>query len=134
MQVFAHVSAQRATGEGASNFSGFVPRSGSWGVSLSRPKFNVKLNWNYRSPARLGALTGRGLEPGTFEWRSKKMLQDIYADYSLTKHLGVFASLRNVGSTPEDVKRFGPTTPEIARFRQRQDFGSAWTFGLKGTF
>ena len=133
MQVFANVSAQRATGEGASNFSGFVPRSGSWGVSLSRPKFNVKLNWNYRSPARLGALTGRGLEPGTFEWRSKKMLQDIYADYAVTKHLGVFASLRNVGSTPEDVKRFGPNTPEIARFRQRQDYGSAWIFGLKGT-
>ncbi len=134
MQVFANVSAQRATGDGAINFQGYVPRSGSWGVSLSRPKFNVKLNWNYRSPARLGAITGRGIEAGTYEWRSKKMLHDIYADYALTRRIGVFASLRNVGSTPEDVKRYGPNTPEIARFRQRQDYGSAWVFGLKGTF
>jgi len=134
VQVFANVSAQRATGEGASNFSGYVPRSGSWGVSLSRSKFNLKLNWNYRSPARLGAISGRGIEPGTYEWRSKKLLEDIYADYALTKRIGIFASLRNVGSTPEDVKRFGPNTPAIARFRQRQDYGSAWVFGLKGTF
>ena len=134
VQVFANVSAQRATGIAADNFSGYVPRSGSWGVSLARAKFNVKLNWNYRSPARLGVLSGRGIEPGSYEWRSKKMLRDLYADYALTKRIGLFASLRNIGSTPEDVKRFGPNTPEIARFRQRQDYGSAWVFGAKGTF
>ncbi|HUR56237.1 MAG TPA: TonB-dependent receptor [Opitutaceae bacterium] len=134
VQVFANASAQRATGEATTNFQGFVPRSGSWGISLSRPKYNLKFNWNYRSPARLGALTGRGLEPGTYEWRSKKLLQDIYGDYALTKRIGVFASLRNVGSAPEDVKRYGPNTPEIARFRQRQDYGSAWIFGVKGNF
>ncbi|MBI5768785.1 MAG: carboxypeptidase regulatory-like domain-containing protein [Verrucomicrobia bacterium] len=134
VQVFANASAQRTTGDGASNFQGFVPRSGSWGVSLSRPKFNVKLNWNCRSPARLGAVTGRGIEAGTYEWRSKKMLIDLYGDYALTRRIGLFASLRNINSAPEDVKRFGPSTPAIARFRQRQDYGSAWIFGAKGTF
>jgi TonB-dependent receptor len=134
IQVFANASAQRATGEGATNFQGYVPRSGSWGISLSRPKFNVKVSWNYRSPARLGQVTGRGIEPGTFEWRSKKLLLDIYADYSLTKRFAAFMSLKNVDSAPEDVKRFGPHTPSIARFRQRQDYGSAWIFGLRGTF
>ena len=134
VQVFANASAQRATGAATNNFQGYVPRSGSWGVSLSRPKFNVKLNWNYRSAARLGAVTGRGIEPGTYEWRSKKLLHDIYGDYRLTRHLSAFMSLRNVGSTPEDVKRYGPSTPSIARFRQRQDYGSAWIFGVRGTF
>jgi iron complex outermembrane receptor protein len=133
-QVFANASAQRATGEGAGNFQGYVPRSGSWGVSLSRPKFNVKVNWNYRSPARLGPVTGRGIEAGTFEWRAKKMLTDVYADYAFRRNISAFMSLRNIGSTPEDVKRFGPNTPSIARFRQRQDYGSAWIFGIKGTF
>ena len=91
------------------------------------------MNWNYRSPARLGVVTGRGIEEGTFEWRSKKMLTDIYADYSFRKNFAAFMSLRNIGSAPEDVKRFGPHTPEIARFRQRQDYGSAWIFGIRGT-
>ncbi|WP_414661612.1 TonB-dependent receptor [Horticoccus sp. 23ND18S-11] len=134
VQVFANVSAQRATGDAASNFQGFVPRSGSWGISLSRQTFNLKANWNYRSPARLGAITGRGIEAGTYEWRAKKLLLDLYGDYAVTKRISLFASLRNVGSTPEDVKRFGPNTPASARFRQRQDYGSAWIFGAKGTF
>jgi iron complex outermembrane recepter protein len=134
VQVFANTSAQRASGNATNNFQGYVPRSGSWGVSLSRQKYNVKLNWNYRSRTRQGTVTGRGIETGTYEWGSKKLLRDIYADYSLTRHIGLFASLRNVGSAPEDVKRFGPNTPEIARFRQRQDYGSAWIFGVKGTF
>jgi TonB-dependent receptor len=133
VQVFANASAQRAVGAATSNFS-YVPRTYNWGISLSRPRYNVKFNWNYRSPVRQGLQTGRGLEPGTYEWSSKKMLRDIYADYLITRHLGVFMSLRNVGSAPEDVKRYGPSTPEIARFRQRQDYGSAWVFGVKGTF
>ncbi len=134
VQVFANASAQRATGDAATNFQGYVPRSGSWGISLNRSKFNVKASWNYRSPARLAPITGRGIDPGTFEWRSKKMLRDIYADYSLSRRIAAFMSLRNVGSAPEDVKRFGPHTPAIARFRQRQDYGSAWIFGMRGTF
>jgi TonB-dependent receptor len=134
VQVFANASAQRATGDAATNFQGYVPRSGSWGISLNRSKFNVKASWNYRSPARLGQISGRGIDPGTFEWRSKKILTDIYADYSLSRRIAAFMSLRNVGSAPEDVKRFGPNTPAIARFRQRQDYGSAWIFGVRGTF
>ena len=133
VQVFANASAQRATGDATNNFS-YVPRTYNWGISLSRQKYNLKFNWNYRSPVRQGAQTGTGLEPGIYEWSSKKMLRDIYADYMLTRHLGLFMSLRNVGSAPEDVKRYGPHTPEIARFRQRQDYGSAWVFGVKGTF
>jgi TonB-dependent receptor len=133
VQVFANASAQRATGDATSNFA-YVPRTYNWGVSLSRQKYNLKFNWNYRSPARQGAQTGTGLGPGIYEWNSKKMLRDIYADYLITRHIGLFASLRNVGSAPEDVKRYGPQTPEIARFRQRQNYGSAWVFGVKGTF
>jgi iron complex outermembrane receptor protein len=134
VQVFANASAQRATGDAAANFSGYVPRSGSWGISLSRPKFNVKFNWNYRSAARLSAITGRSIQPGTFEYRSKRMLRDIYADYFFRRNMAAFMSLRNVGSEPEDVKRYGPTTPAIARFRQRQDYGAAWIFGVRGIF
>ena len=34
----------RATGEGAANFAGFIPRSGSWGWSLTRPKYVLRMN------------------------------------------------------------------------------------------
>ena len=44
VQVFANASAIRATGEGAANFAGFIPRSGSWGWSLTRPKYVLRMN------------------------------------------------------------------------------------------
>ncbi len=133
VQVFANASAQRATGEASDNFSGYVPRSGSWGVSLNRSKYTLKANWNYRGRRRLGVLTGRGLEPGTYEWDAKRLSIDVYGEYRLNRRFAAFASLRNVNGANLDVKRFGPSTPAIARFRQRQDYGSAWIFGLRGT-
>jgi iron complex outermembrane receptor protein len=134
VQVFANASAQRATGGGADNFSGYIPRSGSWGISLTRPKYGLKANWNYRGRQRRGILTGRGLEAGTYEWGTKRLNLDIYGDYRFTKSFSAFASLRNVLDATEDYKRFGPTTPDLANFRQRQSYGSAWIFGVKGTF
>ncbi len=46
----------------------------------------------------------------------------------------VFASMRNVTDDTDDVEVAGPSTPPHAQFRSRQDFGSLWTIGLKGTF
>ena len=134
VQVFANASAQRATGVSADNFSGYIPRSGSWGVSLSRANYSLKMNWNYRGRQRRVVLTGRGLEAGTYEWGSKRLYLDISGDYRLSKNFSAFASLRNVNDATEDFKRFGPNTPLVANFRQRQDYGSAWVFGVRGTY
>ena len=46
----------------------------------------------------------------------------------------MFFNLRNVGDATEDLQIFGPSTPEHAQFRQRNDYASLWTFGIKGTF
>ena len=54
--------------------------------------------------------------------------------YSLTRRLALFANLRNVNDPTDDVEIHGPTTPDDAQFRQRAEFGSLWTVGLKGTF
>jgi hypothetical protein len=64
VQVFANVSSQRRTGAlvGNSNFN-FFPRSGSWGVSLTRPQYSLRFNWNYRGERRTAAVTGVGPRP-----------------------------------------------------------------------
>ncbi|MEO6244451.1 MAG: carboxypeptidase regulatory-like domain-containing protein [Opitutaceae bacterium] len=134
VQVFANGSAQRATGAAAANFAGYIPRTGSWGVSLSREKYNLRLNWNYLGRQRRGLVTGRSIEPNTFTWGSKRSYIDLTGEYSLSKHLAVFANLRNINDPTDDTKIAGPNTPAIAQFRQRAEFGSLWTFGVKGTF
>ena len=134
VQVFANGSAQRVTGDDTVSFAGFIPRSGSWGVSLTRQKYNVRVNWNYRGRSRNNLVQGNSIEPGTFNWTSKRLYVDVVGEYKLWKQTAFFFNLRNVGDATEDVKVFGPSTPEVARFRTRIDYASLWTFGVKSTF
>jgi hypothetical protein len=135
VQVFANTTATRATGIASSNFSGYIPRIYNWGVSLSRPQYNLRMNWNYRGRQRRGLIAaGRSIEPSTYDWGSKRLYIDISGEYTFYKRFAVFGSLRNVNDATEDIERAGPSTPAHAQFRQREDFGSLWTFGVKGTF
>ena len=134
VQVFANATALRASGDDNADFSGYVPRSYNWGVSLTRPKFNLRANWNYRGRNRQAPLVGRSIEAGTYTWGSKQLFIDVQAEYYLRKQLGLFANLRNVNDATNDTKIYGPDTPSVSRFRQRTTYGSLWSFGVKGTF
>ena len=121
VQVFANASALRTQGDAASNFNGFTPRTYNWGVSLSRPKFSLRGNWNYRGLQRQGQVTGRSIEPGTFNWSSKQLYVDLQADYYFMKKMALFGAIRNFSGASDDNKTFGPSTPLHARFRSREE-------------
>ena len=84
--------------------------------------------------ARDAIASGASIEPGTFTWWSKRLYVDLGGEYAFRPGMAVFANLRNVGDTPDDIKVYGPSTPSVARFRQRTEFGSLWMIGVKGTF
>lgn len=134
VQVFANFNSLRATGAGADNFTGFIPRTINWGVSLSRARYNLKVNWNYRGFGRDSIVTGRSIEAGTYVWNPQRMYVDCSADYSLTKRLAVFASVRNLNSVPENIEFAGPSTPDAARLQTSTNYGAVWVFGVKGSF
>ncbi len=135
VQVFANATAIRATGDDDANFAGYVPRSYNWGLSLSRPKFNVRANWNYRGRSRGDPVAvARGIEPGTFNWTQKLLFLDLQAEVVLRKTLSAFANFRNIGDATNDTEIHGPSTPAHAQFRQRTTYGSLWSFGLRGSF
>ena len=134
VQFYANGSNQRATGDGSANFTGYVPRSGNWGFSLTRPKYSVRLNWNYIGRQRRAAVTGRSIEAGTYNWGAKKSYIDVSGERVLWRTVSVFAHLRNINAPSDDLEIAGPNTPVPNKLRQRQDFGSLWTIGLKGTF
>lgn len=136
VQVFGNASAIRQSGAdlGSVSFAGFIPRIYSWGISLTRPKYNVRVNWNYRGLQRLNSITNAGTEPGTFRYARPRTYVDVLGEYQLTKHLALFANLRNLNDATEDFESYGPNTPAYARLRNITDFHSLWTFGLKGRF
>jgi TonB-dependent receptor len=135
VRVFANASAQRVTGDVSGSFNGYTPRVANWGVSLSRPRYTLRVNWNYTGRKRLGPVAaGRSIDPGTYNWSSKRLVIDVNAEYVLWRRLSFFAALNNILNEPVDNKIYGPVTPEYAHFRQRQNYGALWTFGLKNLF
>ncbi|MDO8543377.1 MAG: carboxypeptidase regulatory-like domain-containing protein [Opitutaceae bacterium] len=111
-----------------------IPRSGSFGVSLTRPRFNVRLNCNYRAKQNDGMVTGAGIEPGTFNYIAARRIVDVLGEYTFWRRFAVFANLRNIGDVPNRTLTIGPSTPGHARMRLEERYGSLWTLGLKGTF
>lgn len=135
VRVFANASSQRVTGDISGSFSGYTPRVANWGVSLSRPKFSLRANWNYTGRKRLSPVAaGRSIEPGTYNWRSKRLVIDLNAEYFLTRRITLFSALSNILNDPVDNEIYGPSTPDHAQFRSRQNYGALWTFGIRGAF
>ena len=135
VQVFANANILRTQGEAAANFNGFTPQTYNWGVSLSRPKYTLRANWNYRGRQRGGAVTGRSIGEGTYNWNAKQLYVDLQADYNFSRKVSLFVAIRNFGdSAPTDNKIYGPLTPSHATFRSREEVGALVTFGLKGTY
>ena len=94
----------------------------------------IRINENYRGIQRRAVVTGASIEPGTFNWTSKRLYMDVVGEINLRRGMALFYNFRNIGDATEDVKIYGPNTPAVARFRQRTDYASLWTVGLKGTF
>jgi iron complex outermembrane recepter protein len=134
LQVFVNGSSQRTLGDDRGDFAGYVPRSANWGVSLTRPKYNVRMNWNYRGRQRGAKVAGASIPPDAFTWEVERLYLDVLGEYALTRHLALFASFRNITGEYDNTEIYGAATPQTARLRQRVDIGALWTFGIKGSF
>jgi len=128
-----NITKLKLSDETQSDFNGFIPLSQNWGISLDRPKFNVRLNWNSRGRQNR-AVVGGAAELGTREYIRDRVSLDVEAEYRIQKHLGLFVGARNVTREPEIFQRYGPSTPGFARAYQRADFGTTIAAGVKGTF
>ena len=134
LQVIASGATQRISGAEADNFSGLIPRTVSAGLVLTRPRFNVRATWTMQSERKLAQITGLSVGPGTFTYATPRRIIDLNAEFNATRRLSVFANLRNLGDESEDFERRGPQTPDRARFRQSDRYGSLWIIGLRGNF
>ena len=140
VSAFANVSAQRAIDDSTNALNSYVPRTYNWGFSLNRPKYSVHLNWNYRGKHRRGILypgqsqATTSVEPGTYQWGSKRLYVDLSCEYKFSRRLGLFANFRNLTGEVQDIKSYGPSTPDVATLESRGDYGGIWSFGVKGSF
>jgi TonB-dependent receptor len=136
VQVFVNGAAQRVTGESAEEFAGYVPRTASWGLSLTRPKFTLRARWNYTSRNRNGLIaTGRSIPEGTYNWRAARTLVNLSGDYQLTRNLTLFVNYVNMTEDPMDLEIANDQTPAVAHLRSHETLGgSLLSIGVKASF
>ncbi len=111
-----------------------IPRSGSFGVSLTRARYSIRANCSFRDDQRRNYVRGNSIEPGTYIFTPARNTIDVLGEYTFWRRFAVFANLRNVGDVPNEDAAEGPSTPGLAKLRLRERYGSLWTFGIKGTF
>ncbi|MEY4815829.1 MAG: hypothetical protein RLZZ162_2902, partial [Verrucomicrobiota bacterium] len=132
--VFFNGTEMQLSGATTADFSGFTDRTINWGVSLDRPRFSTKLNWNYTGPRRQNAVVGANVPAGTYTYLKSRLQIDVNVEWRLSRRLGVYATVRNLTNMSNVTEAYAPNTPAYARTRQIDLFGAAYTFGLKGSF
>lgn len=135
--VFANATGIQLQGAENADFSAFVSESVNWGVSYNNRRLSAKLNWNYRGRERntATAVTVGGVPLPYREYFAPRLYLDANLEIRLTKHVGLFFNGRNLTNVPQDDERYAKgVTPSYAKLYRREMFGTAFTFGLKGTF
>ncbi len=130
--VFFNLTKTHLEGSSTANFSGFTRESINWGISVSRPRFNLKLTWNQRGRQRLGEVTGTGVPPGTYAYLPDYLTLNVNGEYRFTRRLAAFTVIRNIANKPLIEERYGSVTPQYARVSNYQNLGAQISVGLKG--
>jgi iron complex outermembrane receptor protein len=134
MLGFFNITKTHLEGESTANFSGFTRESINWGLSLSRPRYSVKLTWNQRGTQRLASVTGNGVPPGTYTYMPAYLTLNVNAEYRFSRRLAAYAVIRNIENKPLITEIYGPGTPRYARISNYQNLGSQISVGIKGEF
>ncbi|MBI5768697.1 MAG: TonB-dependent receptor [Verrucomicrobia bacterium] len=133
VSVRYNITQLHLTGNRIADFSAFIRRSQNWGISLERPKYSVRVNWNARGQQRQSSVGGVA-EPGTYIYVNSRLTMDVDAEYRFRKSVGFFLGARNIMGEPFVVERYSRNTPAYAKRYQRDDYGIAISAGLKGSF
>ncbi len=133
VSVFVNGTALHLEGAPNADFSAFVRRTLNWGVAYDSRRFSAKLNWNYRGRERDAPTTVGGIT--YYEYFAPRLYLDANLEFRLTEHFGLFFNGRNLTNVPQDDERYAAgVTPDYAKLYRRELFGTAYTFGIKGSF
>ena len=132
--AFFNATKTDVDGDASADLSGFTRENYNWGLSLTRPRYSVKLNWNYRGRQRLGLVTGAGVPRETYTYNPEYLTLNLNAEVRLTRRLGFYTVVRNIENKPLITEIYGVGTPRYARISNYQNLGSQISVGIKGEF
>jgi TonB-dependent receptor len=134
VQVFGNLTNLQPSGSNTADFDSFVRRSYSWGVTLSRPKYSVRLNWHARERQQKNLIEGALIPANTYSWTASFVSLDLNCEYRIRKQLAVYAVVRNLTEAIRPDEYSNAATPDYAKQRGVNDSPIRFTLGVKGEF
>jgi len=129
-----NITESRLGGGSTADFTGFTRETINWGFSVNRPRYNLKLLWNYRGIQRGSASTGAGLPDGTYTYTAPALTVNVNAEYRITRRFAAYITARNIANKPLVTEIYGAQTPKYAHVSNLQNLGSQISVGVKGEF
>jgi TonB-dependent receptor len=130
--IFANGTSLQLKGSREADFTSFIKSSANWGFNFTRRRFDFMARWNYRGEQKGAAVAALG--PDAFAYVGATTMLDLNVDYQFRKQLAFFVSVRNVFNLDRLRYAYGPETPDYARQNFTREYGTQYTFGIKGTF
>ncbi len=135
VQVFVNATKLELGGSNTADFAGYSPKTYAGGISLVRPRYFVKLTYNYQGETRTGSVaTSATVPPDTSNYQGEKKRLGINARYSFSRRYSAYLSIVDVLGYEQLQKRYAPGTPEYAKPTRLQELGYFTTVGVRGEF
>ena len=137
LQVFVNLTHLQVEGSNTADFTGFNPRTLSYGVNFIRPRYSVKFTVTDQGETRRTPVAASATNPpDTYVWQAAMTRPTLTWEYQFSRYLTVYATLSDfLGDGFKDVQRtHNPSTPEYAMWSRYQHFGSKLVVGMKGEF
>jgi len=130
--VFANATKLELRGHDLADFTGFLPRSVNWGVTIAKSRATFIAKWNHRGEQKSVSYPDMG--PDAFRFPQPRTQLDLSFDYRIGRQTSMYFNLRNATDAVQKEDAYGPQTPAYAREFNHGLFGRAFTLGVKGSF
>jgi TonB-dependent receptor len=111
----------------------FTPRTYTMGLILTKRRFNLSANVTSVARHRYFLVTGAGVPADTYNEFYGPQVYTASGAFVLTKRWQLFFSAKNIGSRGFYNKRYGPLTPDYAKFRNQTKSPANFAIGIKGS-
>ena len=130
------------SGDKTADFRGFIDKTGNFSIAFSRKPVSMNLTFNYRgrqkgtSATNAAVQTGAqyGATTGFYEYYAPRTFIDLSGEVKISKHMSIFAGVRNLLNKPQIIQRYNDVSPDYAKTYRQEEFGVSCSLGIKGSF
>ncbi len=130
------------SGDKTADFRGFIEKTGNFSIAFSKKPVSMNLTFNYRGRQKGTTITAPaaqtgaqyGATTGFFEYYEPRTFIDVSGEVKVSKHVSIFAGVRNLLNKPQIIQRYNDDSPDYAKTFRQEEFGVSCSLGIKGSF